>query len=66
MVHAHNKMLKGITKVAYIMDVIYKNIDKVPSQNIDVGFQWCNSVIRGSKLWYGSEYVNEFPVEEPL
>ena len=32
MVHAHNCMLKGITKVAYIMDTFYKNIDMIHSE----------------------------------
>ena len=29
---AQNYMLKGVTKVAYIMDAIYKNIDRVPPE----------------------------------
>ena len=32
MVYAQNLMLKGVAKVAHIMDAIYKNIDKVPAE----------------------------------
>ena len=32
MMSAQNCMLKGVTKVAHIMDAIYKNIDRVPPE----------------------------------
>ena len=32
MIYAHNCMLKGVTKVAHIMDAIYNNIDRVPPE----------------------------------
>ena len=58
--YAQNYMLKGITKVAYIMNAIYKNIDMVPAE---MNLRSLMSNFNDAMLFFGAakyEMVQQF------